>query len=113
MTGQQVHDIMVRWNAELGVECRACHTEDSTIIVTGGPPRSRFAEDSKAMKETARLMYVMTEVINSNHIAKVEGSGLPVTCGTCHRGHLGPEPFIVQPADRHLPDQVPQDGQAR
>ena len=50
------------------------------------------------MKAVARLMYTMTEEINSNYIAKVEGSGMPVTCGTCHRGHVSPEPFTVQPA---------------
>lgn len=113
MTGQQVHDVMVRWSAELGVECRACHTGDPGIVVTGGPSHDRFAEDSKAMKQAARIMYIMTEEINRNHIAKVEGSGLPVTCGTCHRGHVGPEPFTVQPAEGQLPVQAPQNIEAR
>jgi hypothetical protein len=30
----------------------------------------------------------------------VKNSGAPVTCGTCHRGHLGPEPFVIPP-DEH------------
>jgi hypothetical protein len=50
------------------------------------------------MKEIARLMYTMTEQINRDFIVKVEGSGLPVTCGTCHRGHVSPEPAFVTPA---------------
>ena len=35
--------------------------------------------------------------INANYISKIDGSGAPVTCGTCHRGHFGPEPFAVPP----------------
>jgi hypothetical protein len=49
------------------------------------------------MKTIARLMYTMTEEINSNHIAKVEGSGMPVTCGTCHRGQKYPSVFVPPP----------------
>jgi len=50
------------------------------------------------MKTVARLMYTMTEEINSNYIAKVKGSAANVTCYTCHRGAVNPEPFDVQPA---------------
>ena len=49
-------------------------------------------------------MYTMTEEINSNYIAKVEGSGMPVTCGTCHRGQVSPEPFTI--SRRRLPCQI-------
>jgi len=43
----------------------------------------------------------MVEEINANYISKIDSSGEPVTCGTCHRGHLGPEPFAapVHPHD--------------
>ena len=27
------------------------------------------------------------------------GPGRDHTCGTCHRGHLGPEPFVIPPGD--------------
>jgi len=45
------------------------------------------------------LMYTMTEDINKNYVSKVPSSEAPVTCGTCHRGHLGPEPFLIPPDD--------------
>jgi hypothetical protein len=45
-------------------------------------------------------MYKMTEDINMNYVSKVPSSEVPVTCGTCHRGHLGPEPFVI-PSDDH------------
>lgn len=99
MTGQQVHDIMKQWAGALGVQCGSCHADDPDNIGPDGHPQLKFADDSKPMKGIARTMYTMTDEINSNYIAKVEGSGVPVTCGTCHRGHLGPEPFTVEPKD--------------
>jgi hypothetical protein len=50
------------------------------------------------MKEIARIMFRMTEEINTKYVVRIDGSGLPVTCGTCHRGHLGPQPFLF-PSD--------------
>ena len=77
----------------LGVKCEACHEwakeKDKTIVAS----QLNFANDSKPMEDASRLMYVMTEEINSKFVAKVEGSGMPVTCGTCHRGRVAPEPF--------------------
>ena len=58
-------------------------------------------------------MYTMTEEINSHYIAKVEGSGMPVTCGTCHRGQVSPEPFTVQPAGGPPPAQAPPSAEER
>lgn len=106
LTGQQVHDIMERWNGELGVRCGACHAEDPGIATADGPARPALAEDSKALKEVARLMYIMTEKINTNYIAGVAGSSMPVTCGTCHRGNIGPEPFTFQTAGGPPPTQA-------
>jgi len=106
LTGQQVHDIMERWNSELGVRCGACHAEDPGIVTTDGPARPALAEDSKALKEIARLMYTMTEQINTNYIVKVAGSSMPVTCNTCHRGSIGPEPYTLQPTGASPPTQV-------
>ena len=63
------------------------------------------------MKGTARIMYEMTEEINSNYVAKVEGSGMPVTCGTCHRGEISPEPFTMQPPAEPPAAQAPSSGE--
>ena len=97
MTGQQVHDMMERWAGDLGVRCNACHDDEEENVVSGALPRSRFADDSKPMKSIARVMYTMTDSINTRFIAKTENSGMPVTCGTCHQGRINPEsgPFLI------------------
>jgi len=97
---------MKQWSTALGVRCEACHLRDTESTGIDGKPRLDFAEDTKPMKAVARLMYTMTEQINSNYIAKLNGSGMPVTCGTCHRGVVNPAPF-AQPAERPLPTAVP------
>jgi len=99
LTGAQVQQIMEQWEAALGVQCNSCHAEERENIDIDGRPRLNFADDSKAMKSAARTMFKMTEEINSMYVAKIDSSGVPVTCGTCHRGHLGPEPF-VSPSER-------------
>ena len=100
LTGDQVREIMEGWEAALGTHCSTCHAADSTNIGPNGRPRLNYADDSKPEKVTARLMYAMTEDINVNYLSKIESSGLPITCGTCHRGHLGPEPFTSLDDDR-------------
>lgn len=100
MTGQQVHELMEKWEGSLGVKCSTCHAADPNNIGPNGRPRLNYADDSKEEKQTARLMYKMTEDINMNYVSKVPNSDMPVTCGTCHRGHLGPEPFVI-PEDDH------------
>ena len=97
LTGQQVHEIMENWEAALGSHCSTCHTADPKNIGPNGRPRLNFPDDSRPEKQTARRMYAMTEDINLNYISKIDNSGAPVTCGTCHRGHLGPEPFVAPP----------------
>ncbi len=99
LSGSEIHTIMERWSGELGVRCIACHVQDPVGLVAGSPASHQFADDSKPMKAVARLMYTMTEQINTGFIAKVEGSGMPVTCGTCHRGSVSPVPFA--PAITH------------
>lgn len=103
MTGEQVHELMEQWEAALGGHCSTCHAADPNNIGPNGRPRLNFADDSKPEKATARLMYKMTEDINSNYVSKIENSGMPVTCGTCHRGHLGPEPFHPAPEHNEKP----------
>ena len=100
LTGDQVHEIMEKWADELGAHCNTCHTADPNNIGPNGRPRLNFADDSKPEKAIARLMFTMTEDINRNYVSKVPNSDMPVTCGTCHRGHLGPQPFVVPP-DEH------------
>jgi len=107
LTGRQVHDIMEGWSGELGVRCSACHVRDSEAVVPGGPLHPRFADDSKPMKEVARLMYTMTAEINHSFISTVEGTPKPVTCGTCHRGAIRPEPFVTPPDKQQSIAQAP------
>jgi YVTN family beta-propeller protein len=95
LTGQQVHDLMEQWGTGLGMSCAACHAEDKRRVGQDGRPLLNFASDSKPEKVAARLMYTMTEEINEKYIARIDGSGMPVTCGTCHHGRMGPEPFLA------------------
>ncbi len=97
LTAEQVMDIMHGWEAQLGAECSTCHAADPTKMGPNGKPRLNFADDSKKEKATARLMLKMTEEINSEYVSKVENAGQQVKCGTCHRGHVTPEPFVPKP----------------
>ena len=101
LTGQQVRDIMEQWAGSLGVHCDTCHTADPKNLAPNGRPRMNFADDSKPEKNAARLMFTMVEDINSNYVSKLPDAGM-ATCGTCHRGHLKPEPFVI-PDDDHGP----------
>jgi hypothetical protein len=107
LTGDQVHEIMETWEAYLGVHCSTCHAADPKNIGPNGRPRLNYADDSKSEKSSARLMYKMTEDINVNYVSKIPSSDVPVTCGTCHRGHFGPEPFAI-PKDDHDAPRPPQ-----
>ena len=90
---------MEQWAGSLGAHCSNCHAPDPKNIGPNGRPRLNFADDSKEEKLTARVMYKMTEDINVNYVSKVPSSDEPVTCGTCHRGHLGPEHFEIPKDD--------------
>ncbi len=102
LTGEQVHEIMEKWAGSLGVHCDTCHAADPTKIGPNGRPQLNFPDDSRPQKETARLMVRMTEDINANYVSMVKESGVPVTCGTCHRGRLDPPPFVI-PEEHHGP----------
>jgi hypothetical protein len=95
LTGQQVHEIMEQWQGSLGVHCNTCHAEDPKKIGPNGRPELKFEDDSKPQKATARQMYTMTQGINRDYVMKIEGAEEPVACGTCHRGHLDPEPYVI------------------
>lgn len=107
LTGDELDKIMDSWAAALGTHCDTCHTADPKNIGPNGRPRLNFADDSKPEKSTARLMFKMTEDINGNYVSMVDNSGAPVTCGTCHRGHLGPEPWVA-PKETHDGPHLPQ-----
>jgi hypothetical protein len=107
MTGDEVHDLMHKWEAALGTECSTCHAADPKNIGPNGKPRLNFADDSKPEKATARLMVRMVEEINTQYIGKIDNSGMPVTCGTCHRGHLDPGPFVPPPDQDHDHHEAP------
>ena len=77
MTGEQVHDLMHKWEAELGTECSTCHAADPTKIGRNGKPRLNFADDSKKEKLAARLMVKMTDEINTQYVGMIENSGKP------------------------------------
>jgi cytochrome c553 len=108
LSGQQVHEIMEQWSAVLGVHCNSCHVEDRNNIGPNDRPMLDFVDDSKGMKSAARLMYAMTEKINTEYVAKIDGSGISVTCGTCHRGQMSPEPFKTHASDGPPTAQLPQ-----
>ena len=88
------------FSASLGMNCTDCHVEES------GGSWDRYADDTP-LKQTARRMVVMMNVINRGDF----GTERKVTCYTCHRGVQRPEvtPSLLEqygpppPAD---PDQI-------
>ena len=99
LTGLQVHQIMHVWAGSLGVHCDTCHAAAPHKLDRFGHPELDFPSDAKKDKLTARLMYKMVKKINGDTISMVTGEdgkpAPPVTCGTCHRGHLDPPKFVV------------------
>ena len=79
LTGEQVHEIMEKWEAALGTHCNHCHTPDPNNPAPNGRPRLNFADDTKPMKNVARIMFKMTEDINTNYVSMIDSSGAPVT----------------------------------
>ena len=99
LTGLQVRRIMHVWAGSLGVHCDTCHAAYPNKLNGSGHPRLDFASDAKHDKLTARLMYKMVQQINGDTISTVTDENgkpaPPVTCGTCHRGHLDPPKFVL------------------
>lgn len=74
----------------------------------GGGPSVDFTDDSKPEFKTARKMYTMVQDINKNFMA---GMDTPVTCATCHRGHVIPEAFVASTTNEGPPQGGQQGGQ--
>jgi photosynthetic reaction center cytochrome c subunit len=122
LTGEQVHEIMHKWAGELGAECTTCHTVDPNRKMPNGRPALNFADDSKAEKNTARLMLRMVEDINKNYLSKVEDTdhdrasadrapgkeNEALSCGTCHRGQVHPPTFTPPKEDHDHDHPAPQ-----
>jgi hypothetical protein len=117
MSGREVRDTMEKWAGSLGVKCDFCHVADPKNIGPNGKPRLKYADDSKPDKQIARIMYTMTQQMNSDYISKAmdldkDEEGSPVTCGTCHRGHKMPEEFVIPRQERDGEGGPPPDGSA-
>ena len=110
LTGEQVHQIMEGWAHALGPHCDNCHAANPKEAVQPGKrPHLDFALDTKPEKGTARMMVKMVADINGNYVSKVKNSGVKVSCGTCHRGHLSPPAFKPEPEEhREGPGAQPQ-----
>jgi hypothetical protein len=68
------------FSRSLGAGCFDCHTKDK-----------KWESDANKHKEVARIMWTMTQAINSEHLTKhPELEGSSVNCWTCHRGHKDP-----------------------
>jgi photosynthetic reaction center cytochrome c subunit len=86
--------------ASLGLNCTDCHTEESA------GDWKKYADDT-ALKNTARRMVVMEELINRSDFGNVR----MVTCYTCHRGVQHPDviPSLLEqyaPPPPSDPDRV-------
>jgi len=45
LTGEQLHEIMEKWEGSLGAHCNTCHAVDPKNIGPNGRPRLNFADD--------------------------------------------------------------------
>jgi Photosynthetic reaction centre cytochrome C subunit len=106
-TGDQVVDIMHKFEAQLGVDCDYCHAKNPTPSPTTG--HLDFASDANPMKDRARVMMHMSEEINQRFLTqlKTPPAAQQVSCGTCHRGNAKPLPFVPAPDNDHPPATLP------
>ena len=101
LTGDQVVDIMHKFEDQLGVDCDYCHAKNTAH--KPGVGHLDFASDDNPMKDRARIMIHMSEEINQRFIAqlKTPPAGQQVSCGTCHRGNAKPPAFVPAPDTDH------------
>jgi hypothetical protein len=86
---RELTEVMRNFTGALGVRCPYCHVGDE------GKPLSTFdfSADTKASKQTARVMLRMVEAINNDHLAKITATAATapeVACITCHHGENRP-----------------------
>lgn len=89
----QLDEYMHKFTQALGVRCNYCHVGED------GKPFSEwdFAADTKAPKETTRLMMQMTGDLNQKWVSQVKSdrpAPTRVGCATCHHGK--PVPRALQ-----------------
>lgn len=116
LTGDQVVDIMRHWAGDLGQKCSTCHAEYPDHRKNErGEPMLDFPSDAKPQKHMARIMYKMMQVDKNNYVQKVadldtdtsKPMAAPLTCGTCHRGHLDPEAYVPPKREERRPEGAP------
>lgn len=86
------------YSAALGVECSFCHANNPQTH------QIDFASDANPHKNTARTMIRMLNEINTKYLATADPDA-PVksaSCGTCHRGHSLPPPFVAGNQKSHM-----------
>src|SRR5512140_2509209 len=99
LTHDELIGVMRGFTKALGVHCDHCH-----MLIPGGGERDfDFPSDAKPEKNVARTMLRMVQTINNEYVGKVNAHGQRVMCGTCHRGHSVPPPFVPPEA----PEQAP------
>jgi hypothetical protein len=100
-TGDQVIDVMHKFEGELGVDCEYCHAKNPNPTPTSG--HLDFPSDANPMKDRARVMMRMNEEINQRFLTqlKTPPATHEVSCGTCHRGNPKPTVFVPPPDDDH------------
>jgi hypothetical protein len=86
---RELMDVMRGFTGALGVRCPYCHVGEE------GKPLSTFdfSADTKASKQTARIMLRMVEAINTDHLSKITATATnvpEVACITCHHGENRP-----------------------
>ncbi|MGB0123251.1 MAG: c-type cytochrome [Silvibacterium sp.] len=106
ISGPDLIATMRGFTKALGVECEFCHAEDPQT------QRLNIASDAKPDKKVARTMIAMTAEINAKYLSTVNDpdatpADKTVTCGTCHRGHTMPLPFVAPGAKGKHPAMAP------
>jgi len=82
--------MMRGFTSALDVTCHHCHVGEDPDSLEGYD----FASDAKETKRTARVMLRMVGAINDEFLPSTEREDLvEVSCVTCHRGVLKPEPL--------------------
>jgi hypothetical protein len=102
ITGDEIHEVMHKYEADLGVECEYCHARNPETR------RNDFPSDANPVKDKARLMIKMTEEINTRYLAQLADhkADQTVTCATCHRGTAHPEAFVPKQHAQSTPPQA-------